>query len=114
VQALDLLGEPVRRRIMETLAAGEQPSGAVSAIIQREFGITQPAVSLHLRILRNGGLVTVRADGARRLYAVNGAPLQDMDLWLSGFRHFWTPHLDRLEVELARGTNRKRGQGRTG
>ena len=113
--ALDLLGEPARRRILELLAGGEKTSGALSSVIQREFGITQPAVSLHLRVLRNGGLVTVRPEGARRVYAVNPAQLHEMDLWLDGFRHFWTPFLDRLELDLkarrrgrALGASRKR------
>ena len=100
--ALDLLADPVRRRILELLATGERTSGAVTEVVQREFGITQPAVSLHLRVLREGGLVTVRPEGARRVYAVNGAPLRDVDLWLDGFRHFWMPYLDRLDTELAR------------
>ncbi len=98
--ALDLLADPVRRRILEVLAKAERTSGAVTAVVQSEFGITQPAVSLHLRVLREGGLVSVRPEGARRVYAVNAAPLRDMDLWLEGFRHFWAPHLDRLAVEL--------------
>lgn len=113
--ALDLLGEPARRRILELLAGGEKTSGALSSVIQREFGITQPAVSLHLRVLRDGGLVTVRPEGARRVYAVNPAQLHEMDLWLDGFRHFWTPFLDRLELDLkarrrgrALGASRKR------
>jgi len=105
--ALDLLAEPVRRRILELLASGERSSGAVTEVIQREFGITQPAVSLHLRVLREGGLVSVRPEGARRLYAVNAAPLRDMELWLAGFRHFWTPHLDRLDAELTRSRRQK-------
>jgi len=115
VPALDLLGEPARRRILELLAGGEKTSGALSSVVQREFGITQPAVSLHLRVLRDGGLVTVRPEGARRVYAVNPAQLHEMDLWLDGFRHFWTPYLDRLELDLkarrrgrALGASRKR------
>jgi len=112
--ALDLLAEPVRRRLLELLAAGEQTSGAMTAVIQREFGITQPAVSLHLRVLREGGLVTARPEGARRVYAVNAAPLRDMDLWLDGFRHFWTPYLDRLDVEVGSGRRQGRKQRRNG
>jgi DNA-binding transcriptional ArsR family regulator len=110
VPALDLLGEPARRRILELLAGGEKTSGALSAVVQREFGITQPAVSLHLRVLRDGGLVTVRPEGARRVYAVNPAQLREMDLWLDGFRHFWTPYLDRLELDLQL---KRRRRGRT-
>ena len=71
MHAFDVLGDPVRRRILELLADGEQTSGAVTAVIQDEFGISQPAVSQHLKVLRDNGFATVRPDGARRLYAVN-------------------------------------------
>jgi DNA-binding transcriptional ArsR family regulator len=103
MHAFDVLGDRVRRRILELLAAGEQPSGAISAVIQEEFGITQPAVSMHLRVLRDNGFATVRAEGARRLYAVDTGPLQEVDAWLEHFRGFWTQHLDALATELARG-----------
>ena len=103
MHAFDVLGDRVRRRILELLANGEQPSGAISAVIQEEFGITQPAVSMHLRVLRDNGFATVRADGARRLYAVDTGPLQEVDAWLEHFRGFWTQHLDALATELARG-----------
>ena len=66
-----MLGDPVRRRILELLADGEMTSGAVCAVIQGEFGISQPAVSQHLRVLRDSGFATVRPEGARRLYAVD-------------------------------------------
>jgi DNA-binding transcriptional ArsR family regulator len=109
VHAFDILGDPVRRRILELLADGERTSGAVSAVIQEEFGITQPAVSQHLKVLRDNGFTTVRPDGARRLYSVNTDPLREVDAWLDRFRRFWTPHLDALATELARG-RRERGQ----
>ncbi|HEY1294630.1 MAG TPA: helix-turn-helix domain-containing protein, partial [Chloroflexota bacterium] len=75
---------------------------------QREFGISQPGVSAHLRVLREAGFASVRADGTRRLYMVNGAALQDIDAWLERFRAFWTPRLDALETELARGKRLRR------
>jgi DNA-binding transcriptional ArsR family regulator len=103
MHAFDVLGDRVRRRILELLAGGEQPSGAISAVIQEEFGITQPAVSMHLRVLRDNRFATVRAEGARRLYAVDTGPLQEVDAWLEHFRGFWTQHLDALATELARG-----------
>jgi DNA-binding transcriptional ArsR family regulator len=103
-----VLGDPVRRRILELLADGEKSSGAVCAVIQSEFGISQPAVSQHLRVLRDGGFATVRPDGARRLYAVNSEPLRDVDAWLERFRRLWTPHLDALATELARGRRERR------
>jgi DNA-binding transcriptional ArsR family regulator len=113
MHAFDVLGDPVRRRILELLAAGEQPSGAISAVIHEEFGISQPAVSMHLRVLRDNGFATVRAEGARRLYAVDTGPLQEVDAWLEHFRGFWTQHLDALATELARG-RRERDRKETG
>jgi DNA-binding transcriptional ArsR family regulator len=103
VHAFDILGDPVRRRILELLADGEQPAGAISAVIQREFGISQPGVSQHLRVLRENGFATVRADGARRLYAADPAPLQEADVWLDRYRRFWHQRLDALGTELKRG-----------
>ena len=103
MHAFDVLGDPVRRRILELLADGEQPAGAVSDAVRAEFGISQPAVSQHLKVLRESGFATVRADGTRRLYAVDAAPLQEIDAWLERFRGFWSQRLDALGTELARG-----------
>jgi DNA-binding transcriptional ArsR family regulator len=103
VHAFDVLGDPVRRRILELLAGGELPAGAVCSAVQAEFGISQPAVSQHLKVLRDNGFATVRPDGARRLYAVSEQPLREVDAWLDRFRQRWTPHLDALATELARG-----------
>jgi len=111
MHAFDVLGDPVRRRILELLADGEKTSGAVCAVIQEEFGISQPAVSQHLRVLREGGFATVRPDGTRRLYAVDSAPLREVDEWLDRFRRYWTPHLDALATELARGRRERRIHG---
>jgi DNA-binding transcriptional ArsR family regulator len=105
VHAFDVLGDPVRRRILELLADGEQPAGAVTAVIQEEFGISQPAVSQHLRVLRENGFTTVRAAGTRRLYAVDDEPLQQINDWL---QRFWKQRLDALGTELARGQRRRR------
>ena len=108
MHAFDVLGDPVRRRILELLADGEQTSGAITAVIRAEFGISQPAVSQHLRVLREHGFAVVRADGARRLYAVDPTPLQEVDVWLERFRGFWSQHLDALATELARGRRKRR------
>jgi DNA-binding transcriptional ArsR family regulator len=108
VHAFNVLGDPVRRRILELLADGEMTSGGVSDVIRAEFGITQPAVSQHLRVLRDNGFATVRPEGARRLYAVSAEPLRDVDEWLGRFRRFWQPHLDALATELARGKRQRR------
>lgn len=107
MHAFDVLGDPVRRRILELISDGEQPAGAVSGVIRDEFGISQPAVSQHLRVLRESGFATVRADGTRRLYAVDSAPLQEVDIWLDHFRRFWSQRLDALGTELARGKRQR-------
>ena len=108
MHAFDVLGDPVRRRILELLAEGELTSGAICAVVQQEFGISQPAVSQHLRVLRDSGLATARPDGTRRLYAVNSEPLAELDAWLDRFRRFWTPRLEALATELARGRRERR------
>jgi DNA-binding transcriptional ArsR family regulator len=108
VHAFDILGDPVRRRILELLADGERAAGEVAAVVQEEFGITQPAVSQHLKVLRENGFARVRAEGTRRLYAVDPAPLREADQWLDHFRRFWTPHLSALATEIARGKRDRR------
>ncbi|MEV5692785.1 ArsR/SmtB family transcription factor [Micromonospora globbae] len=108
MHAFDVLGDPVRRRILELLAEGETTAGAIGAVIQREFGISQPAVSQHLKVLRDNGFATVRPEGTRRLYAVDPRPLRDVDRWLDTFRRFWTPPLAALATELARGKRERR------
>ena len=111
MHAFDVLGDPVRRRILELLAGGEMTSGAVCVVIQREFKITQPAVSQHLKVLREAGFASVRPEGTRRLYAVNSQPLREVDTWLEQFRRFWTPHFEALATELARGRRERRLAG---
>jgi DNA-binding transcriptional ArsR family regulator len=111
MHAFDVLGDPVRRRILELLEDGEQSSGSIATVIQTEFGISQPAVSQHLRVLRDSGFTTVRADGTRRLYAVDSTPLQEVDMWLERFRRFWDQHLDALATEIARGKRERRIAG---
>ncbi|MFB9680253.1 ArsR/SmtB family transcription factor [Streptosporangium vulgare] len=108
MHALDVLGDPVRRRILELLADGELAAGEISAVVQEEFGISQPGVSQHLRVLRDNGFATVRAQGTRRLYAVDPAPLREVDRWLDRYRHFWSQHLDALGTEIARGKRERR------
>ncbi|MFE9689273.1 ArsR/SmtB family transcription factor [Micromonospora sp. NPDC005806] len=108
MHAFDVLGDPVRRRILELLAEGERTAGALCAAIQQEFGISQPAVSQHLKVLRENGFATVRPEGTRRLYAVDPGPLRQVDAWLAGFRRFWTPPLEALATELARGRRERR------
>ncbi|MBG0568859.1 ArsR/SmtB family transcription factor [Actinoplanes aureus] len=106
MHAFDVLGDPVRRRILELLADGEQLAGAISEVVRAEFGISPPAVSQHLKVLRESGFATVRAEGTRRLYAVQADPLLAAHSWLERFRPFWTQRLDALATELARGRRR--------
>lgn len=103
MHAFDVLGDPVRRRILELLAAGEHASGDVVAVISEEFGISQPAVSMQLKVLRESGFATVRPEGARRLYSLDAGPLAEVDAWLGRFRGFWEQHLDALDTEIRRG-----------
>ena len=111
VHAFDVLGDPVRRRILELLAEGELTAGAIGTTIQAEFEITQPAVSQHLKVLRDNGFASVRPEGQRRLYAVDSRPLRDVDEWLDTFRRFWTPHLSALSTEVARGKRQRKNEG---
>jgi DNA-binding transcriptional ArsR family regulator len=108
MHAFDILGDPVRRRILELLARGEQCSGDIVDVIQREFGISQPAVSQHLKVLRESGFADVRADGARRVYSIEAAPLREVDAWVSQFRGFWEHKLEALATEIARGKRNRR------
>ena len=114
MQAFEVLRDPVRRRILELRADGERASGAVAEVIGHEFAITQPAVSQHLLVLRDSGLASVRVDGARRIYAVDTSPLQEVDAWLERFRRFWEPRLDTLAAEIARGQRTSKAPGDSG
>lgn len=108
MHAFDVLGDPVRRRILELLADGEQASGEIVEIIQAEFGISQPAVSQHLRVLRESGFAHVRADGPRRLYTVDATPLKQVDEWVQRFSGFWETKLNALATEVARGKKKRK------
>jgi DNA-binding transcriptional ArsR family regulator len=108
MHAFDVLGDPVRRRILELLADGGHASGEVVEVVQREFPISQAAVSQHLKVLRECGFVSVRVAGPRRIYTIASAPLKEVDAWLERFRGFWVHKLDALATEVVRG-KRKRG-----
>jgi DNA-binding transcriptional ArsR family regulator len=86
VHAFDVLGDPVRRRILELLAGGERSAGGLGAVVRAEFGITQPAVSQHLRVLRETGFVRARPVGTARLYAADPERLREADDWLRRLR----------------------------
>ncbi len=106
MHAFDILGDPVRRRILELLAGGERTAGSITEVIRKEFSITQAGVSQHLRALRESGFVRVRIQGARRIYSVNAKPLQEVDAWIGQFRGFWEQRLHALTHEIARGKAR--------
>jgi DNA-binding transcriptional ArsR family regulator len=94
--AFDVLAEPNRRRILDLLRAAERPVGELVDAL----GVSQPAVSKHLRVLREAGLVAVRADAQRRLYRVRPDPLRAVDEWLEPYRLLWKSRLDDLERHL--------------
>jgi DNA-binding transcriptional ArsR family regulator len=108
VSAFDILGDPVRRRIVELLARGETTAGEITSVVVREFGITQPAVSRHLRILRESGFATNREAGTRRLYSLDPAGVTEARRWLDVVEGFWSGALDALSTEVARQNRRAR------
>jgi len=110
----EALSDPVRRRILELLGRGEMASGEVVEAIGAEFGITQAAVSQHLKVLRESGFARVRADAQRRLYSVDALGLQAVFEWVGQFRGFWEPKLDALATEIARGKRARRGAPKAG
>src|SRR5262245_32406258 len=101
MHAFDVLADPVRRRILELLADGEHASGEVVDVMAKEYGISQAAVSQHLKVLRDSGFANVRIDGSRRVYSVDAGPMREVDEWLDRFRVFWTGKLDALATEVA-------------
>jgi DNA-binding transcriptional ArsR family regulator len=111
-QVFDALGEPVRRLILELLASGEQPVGPLVAALQARMPISQPAVSQHLKVLLEANLVSVRAAGTRRLYALDRKGLDAARAWLAGLTDPLGPFaqpLDALATEVARGHSARRG-----
>lgn len=108
MHAFDVLGDPVRRRILEILAEDRRAAGEIVAIISREFEITQSAVSQHLRVLRDHGFASVQVEGPRRIYEIDPQPMAEVDQWLSRFRRFWETKLDALAIEIERGQRRRR------
>ena len=103
VHAFEILADPVRRRIVELLAGGELSAGEVTDVISTQFGISQPAVSAQLRVLRDAGFAAVRPQGRRRLYAIRPESFDEIDTWLTTNRRRWAQALDALGTEIARG-----------
>ena len=92
----EVIAEPNRRAILSLLVLSEQSVGE----IERQLGMPQPAVSKHLRVLRDAGFVESTVDAQRRLYRLKTEPLQEIDAWLAPFRRFWSAHVDALERHL--------------
>lgn len=105
---MDALGDPVRRRLVELLADGERSAGQLATAVGAEFGISQPAASRHLRVLREAGVVDSVPQGAVRLYSVRAEALDEVEAWARRTRRFWDGHLDALETEIARGARNRR------
>ena len=105
MQVLFALADPIRRQIVEMLADRERDAGELASA----FPVSQPAVSRHLRVLRQAGLVQVRPEAQRRVYALDPRPLEELSRWLDRYRGFWSQRLDALDTELAR-ARQQRGE----
>ncbi len=108
MHAFDVLGDPVRRRVLELLSTETLASGAIVNIIKDEFGIGQSAVSQHLKVLRDNEFAHVTIEGARRVYGLDTTGLQEIDVWLSPFRQFWIPKFEALATEVVRGKRKRK------
>jgi DNA-binding transcriptional ArsR family regulator len=93
-----VLGDPSRHAIVEVLRSGERPVGQ----LVEHLSLSQPAVSKHLRVLKEAGIVEARSDAQRRLYRIRPQPFVELDAWLAGYRELWNEHLDQLEEHLDR------------
>ena len=99
VEALAALADPTRRELVALLARGELAAGELA----ERFPVSRPAISRHLRVLREAGLVRSRVEGRRRLYALDPRPLRELDDWLEPYRDLWARRFDALDTEMARG-----------
>jgi len=104
VDVVAALADPTRRRILELLVDGDVPAGELAG----RFPVSRPAVSRHLRVLREAGLVEVRVDRQRRVYSLNPQPLAELDAWLAPYRRLWSQRLDALDTEIRRGRRDRR------
>jgi DNA-binding transcriptional ArsR family regulator len=104
MHAFDVLGDPVRRRLVELLAHGDRTSGELTDVIRAEFGISQPAVSNQLRVLRDAGFARSVPAGSKRVYSLAGERMTEVQAWAQEQLGFWSNRLDALDTELRRGT----------
>lgn len=109
MHALDILGDPVRRRLVELLASGDHSAGEVSRIVETEFDISQPAVARHLRVLREAGFVSARPEGSRRIYRLEPLVINQLQDQVDRYRSLWNQRLDALDTEIARGKRASKG-----
>lgn len=103
MHAFEVLADPTRRRVLEELSRGERSVGDLLSAVAADRPVTQPGLSQHLRVLRDHGFATSRADGPRRVYALHPDGFAEVDGWLTRYRHLWDQRLDALETEVARG-----------
>jgi DNA-binding transcriptional ArsR family regulator len=104
MEALAAIADPTRRELLALLARGEIAAGELAG----RFPVSRPAISRHLRVLREAGLVRSRTEGRRRLYALDPAPLRELDAWLEPYRDLWAQRLGALDTEIARGRRARR------
>jgi DNA-binding transcriptional ArsR family regulator len=104
MQALEALADPTRRRIIELLAERDRDAGEIAS----HFDVSRPAVSRHLRVLREHGLVRSRGEAQRRVYSLDPGPLAEIDAWLARYRVFWANRLDALDVQLRRARRQRK------
>ncbi|MDX1872826.1 metalloregulator ArsR/SmtB family transcription factor [Mycolicibacterium sp. 120266] len=108
MDVFEAVAEPNRRTLLDALRTGERTAGQLVAALP---GLTQPTVSRHLRVLREVGLVEVRADAQRRVYALRADGLVELDRWIEQYRQFWSAHLDALEAHLDARASEPTGAG---
>ncbi|MGK5114015.1 MULTISPECIES: ArsR/SmtB family transcription factor [unclassified Geodermatophilus] len=104
MEALAAIADPTRRELLALLARGELAAGELAD----RFPVSRPAISRHLRVLREAGLVHSRVEGRRRLYGLDPSPLRELDEWLEPYRDLWAQRLDALDTEIARGRRARR------
>ncbi|ROP72356.1 helix-turn-helix transcriptional regulator [Curtobacterium sp. PhB115] len=105
MHAFDVLGDPVRRRLVELLAEDDRTAGGLTDVIGEEFGISQPAVSRHLRVLREAGFASSAPRGTARVYRLEPRAVEELDRAVERYRSLWRQRLDALGTEIARGRN---------
>ena len=108
MHAFDVLSDSARRRALELISQHERTSGEIVTVVGAEFGISQSAVSQHLRILRNSGFASVRKEGAKRCYSIDPEGFDDVEAWLDQLRQYWGQRMEALATEVERGKRIRR------